>query len=242
MRIAMVGQGRLGRAVGAALRQRHEVVALGRGDVVPHDVDVAWLAVPDGALPEVARTVPDGVVVLFSAGVLDRSALPARQRVARVHPLVPFAAGQRVDLHGAAARVDGDAQALPVARQLAADLGLVPFTVDGDPALYHAAAVLAGNHLPALLLDAVEVFRRACADTPAARAGLFRLARSALDNVEAGGAAALTGPAVRGDAATEASHGAALRGAGLEESAALYAEGARTVRRCLTRMRSCDDE
>jgi predicted short-subunit dehydrogenase-like oxidoreductase (DUF2520 family) len=79
--------------------------------------------------------------------------------------------------------------------------------VDGDRAAYHAAAAVASNHLVALLgqverlADAVGVPLEAFLD----------LAAGSLDNVRAvGPAAALTGPAARGDEATIAAHLAAL--------------------------------
>ena len=74
-------------------------------------------------------------------------------------------------------------------------------------ARYHAAACLASNHLVALLGQVERV---------AALAGVgldvyLDLVRATVDNVAAlGPAAALTGPAARGDEATLARHRAAL--------------------------------
>ena len=76
------------------------------------------------------------------------------------------------------------------------DLGGRPFEVDdADRAAYHAAAVIASNHLVALLGQAERV---------AAAAGVpldayLDLVRATVENVaELGPAAALTGPAARG--------------------------------------------
>jgi predicted short-subunit dehydrogenase-like oxidoreductase (DUF2520 family) len=235
MRVAVVGMGRLGRVMATALAPRHDVRPVGRGGAVPTDVDVAWLCVPDGTLPAVAATLPVDTPVIHSAGALPNESVRTAGSVARFHPLLPFAAGRPPDLQGAAARIDGVGPAERIALELAGDLGLVPIRIDGDPARYHAAAVLAGNHLPALLLDAVALLAAAGVPPDVAAAALHRLARTALDNVAAAGADALTGPATRGDVATEARHTRALKAAGLEELAALYAEGSRSVRRALDR-------
>ena len=78
---------------------------------------------------------------------------------------------------------------------------------DADRPVYHAAAVIASNHLVALLgqverlSEAVGVPFEAYVD----------LARATLDNVAAlGPAAALTGPAARGDETTIRRHLRAL--------------------------------
>jgi predicted short-subunit dehydrogenase-like oxidoreductase (DUF2520 family) len=74
---------------------------------------------------------------------------------------------------------------------------------DDDRAAYHAAAVIASNHLVAVLGQAERV---------AAQAGVpfeayLDLVRATVDNVaELGPAAALTGPAARGDDATIQRH------------------------------------
>jgi predicted short-subunit dehydrogenase-like oxidoreductase (DUF2520 family) len=78
---------------------------------------------------------------------------------------------------------------------------------DEDRAAYHAAAAIASNHLVALLGQAERV---------AASAGVpfeayLDLVQATVDNVRAlGPAAALTGPAARGDRATLDRHRAAL--------------------------------
>ena len=74
---------------------------------------------------------------------------------------------------------------------------------DADRAAYHAAAVIASNHLVALLGQAERVAAwPACPST-----AYLDLVRATVDNVaELGPAAALTGPAARGDDATIERH------------------------------------
>ena len=92
----------------------------------------------------------------------------------------------------------------PVAAELARVLGGSVVVVDDEHrAAYHAAACIAANHLVALMGQVERV---------AASAGLgldafVGLARAALTDVaELGPAAALTGPAARGDDATLERH------------------------------------
>ena len=106
-------------------------------------------------------------------------------------------------------------------RQVVDDLGGRPIEVDdADRAAYHAAAVIASNHLVALLGQAERV---------AATAGVpleayLDLVRATVDNVaELGPAAALTGPAARGDEATLDRHLAALDAIDPRERAAYEA-------------------
>ncbi len=96
----------------------------------------------------------------------------------------------------------------PLVTRVVDDLGGRWFEVaEPDWVAHHAAAVIASNHVVAVLGQAERV---------AATAGVpfdvyLELVRATLDNViELGPAAALTGPAARGDEATVAAHLAAL--------------------------------
>jgi predicted short-subunit dehydrogenase-like oxidoreductase (DUF2520 family) len=80
-----------------------------------------------------------------------------------------------------------------------------------DRALYHAAAVVASNFPVALAALAEALFARAGVGGEAARDATRQLMRGALDNLDAHPPrAALTGPVVRGDAATVLRHLGAL--------------------------------
>jgi predicted short-subunit dehydrogenase-like oxidoreductase (DUF2520 family) len=77
---------------------------------------------------------------------------------------------------------------------------------------YHAGAVMASNALVAALDAAVILLAHAGVDRDAALRAVGPLARTSLENaLRDGPQAALTGPVVRGDAATVAAHREALR-------------------------------
>jgi predicted short-subunit dehydrogenase-like oxidoreductase (DUF2520 family) len=93
--------------------------------------------------------------------------------------------------------------------------------IDADRlSYYHAGAVMASNALVAAIDAAVILLGRAGVERPQALRALGPLAHASLDNTLANGPqAALTGPVVRGDAATVAAHTRALRDADASVSA-----------------------
>ena len=168
-------------------------------------VDLVLIATPDEAVADVAAAVEPAATaaVAHMAGSLGLGALAPHPRPAALHPLVAMpdaAVGARRLLSGCWFAVAGD----PIASQAVADLGGRALAVaDADRAAYHAAAVVASNHLVALLGQAERV--ASSAGVPFA--ALMDLVRATVDNVaELGPAAALTGPAARGDGATIARH------------------------------------
>lgn len=197
---AVVGRGRLGRALAAALAEagHHVDGPLGRG-ADARGSDVALLCVPDAEIASAAAAVARGPVVGHSSGALGLEVLGERPRLS-LHPLMTVTeAGARFTGAGCAIAGSGD-QALAVAERLARDLGMRPVHVDEDDrAAYHAAASVASNYLVTL---------QAAAERLAASAGLERehlvaLVRATVDNWAAmGSQRALTGPVARGDEAT----------------------------------------
>ncbi|OMC40349.1 oxidoreductase [Mycobacterium sp. IS-2888] len=111
-----------------------------------------------------------------------------------------------------------------IAQSLVLEMGGEPFCVrEDDRILYHAALAHAGNHIVAVLADALDALRAALRgsellgqqtvdDQPGGIAERIvgPLARAALENTLQRGQAALTGPVARGDAAAVAAHLAAL--------------------------------
>lgn len=212
--LRVVGAGRAGGAVMRALGERGWTVhpALGRPDDLSDaaaGVDVLLIATPDGAIEEAAaavRPVPD-TVVMHLAGSLGLAPLGEHPRRAALHPLMALpdadTGAQRL-VGGGWFAVAGD----PMAARMAEDLGGRTFVVaEEHRAGYHAAAVVASNHLVALLgqverlADAVDVPFEA----------FLPLIRGTVDNVaELGSIAALTGPAARGDQETIDRHLAAI--------------------------------
>ena len=212
--VRLIGPGRAGRSLAAALADAGCAVrgVLGRGDDVSSaaaGVDLIVLATPDAAVAEVAAAVAPapGTVVAHLSGALGLDVLAPHARRASLHPLVPLPSPEvgRLRLRGGATfAVAGD----PLAREVVGLLGGRTIVVDdARRAAYHAAACIASNHVVALL-GQVE---RVAADAGLELADFLGLTRAALADVsDLGPAAALTGPAARGDEATLARHRAAL--------------------------------
>jgi predicted short-subunit dehydrogenase-like oxidoreductase (DUF2520 family) len=211
--LRVIGPGRAGRSLSLALdRAGWRVLPLvAHGDDVTHaaaGADLLVIATPDAAIADIAQAVPpvESTVVAHLAGSLGLDVLAPHKRRASLHPLVPLAdpeLGSR-QIEGAWFAIAGD----DLAARAVADLGghAVP-VADADRAAYHAAACIASNHLVALLGQAERV--AASAGVPLA--AYFDLVRATVDNVERlGPAAALTGPAARGDWSTVDAHRRAL--------------------------------
>jgi predicted short-subunit dehydrogenase-like oxidoreductase (DUF2520 family) len=209
-----------------------------RGDdltAAAQGVDVVIIATPDGAVAQVAAAITPvpGTVVLHMSGALGLDVLAPHVRRASLHPLMPLPSAEvgRVRISsGITFAVAGD----PLSTTLGRALGGRCIEIDDDHrAAYHAAACIAANHLVALLGQVERV---------AASAGLgvdafMALAGAALQDVaDMGPAAALTGPAARGDEATLARH----RGALAPDEVAGYDAGVALARRLVqTEMAPC---
>ncbi len=167
-------------------------------------VDLVLLCVPDAAVAGLARSIPatSSVVVAHCSGSLMLDVLEPAPRRASIHPLVPLADPMRGSqlLRGAYFAVAGD----PLGEQVVHSLAGTPVQVpESQRALHHAAAVIASNHVVALLAQVESI--AATIGVPAD--AYLQLTRMAVDNVaELGAAAALTGPVSRGDWATVAAH------------------------------------
>jgi predicted short-subunit dehydrogenase-like oxidoreductase (DUF2520 family) len=208
--IAIVGAGRLGTALAAALRAGGFAVRgpLGRGQDVP-DAKVVLLCVPDGEIAAAAAAVAPGPLVGHCSGATGLGALAPHEGFS-LHPLMTVPAGAGPEAFaGAGCAVDGTtARALATAEALAAALGMRATRVaDEHRAAYHAAASIASNFLVALESAAERLAATAGVD----RALLAPLVRAAVENWAARGASeALTGPIARGDEATVARQRAAV--------------------------------
>jgi predicted short-subunit dehydrogenase-like oxidoreductase (DUF2520 family) len=213
---------RLSRAAGGAPTVPLEEAAEAAG--------LLLLAVPDDAIAPLAARLAAlrsvrwrGRVVLHHAGALGPAALrPLARKGAAVgvlHPLQVLGRGRGAGdlLAGSRARVEGSPAALRVARRLARDVGLRPFSGTGDwsaadRALYHAAASLVSNDLLALLGRGTALLESLGVSRAEALDGLGALAAGAVTQARRDGlAASMTGPALRGDVETVAAQLRALR-------------------------------
>jgi len=198
--VLIVGDGRMGRAVVAALEAASVPVQgpAGRGETGV-DAAIVLLAVPDAAIAAAARAIAPGRIVGHLSGALDLSVLHPHEAFS-IHPLQTVT-GAGTSFRGITAALSGSTtRAHAVAARLADALGMTGVTVlDQDRAAYHAAASIAANFLVTLEGMAEELAATAGIE----REALVPLVRAAVDNwAERGAAAALTGPVSRGDTAT----------------------------------------
>jgi predicted short-subunit dehydrogenase-like oxidoreductase (DUF2520 family) len=203
--IAIVGAGRLGTTLAAALGASSP---LGRG-AHARGATTVLLCVPDSEIAAAAAAIEAGPLVGHCSGATGLDVLAPHEAFS-LHPLMTVPAGAPPDvLAGAGCAVDGSTpRALAVAEALAAKLRMRPTRVaDEDRAAYHAAASIASNFL-VTLEGAAE---RLAATAGVERALLAPLVRAAVENWATRGAEdALTGPIARGDENTVARQRAAV--------------------------------
>jgi predicted short-subunit dehydrogenase-like oxidoreductase (DUF2520 family) len=221
--VGVVGAGRLGSALAAALRAAGLAVEgpVGRGEV-PGGCRAILLCVPDAEIGAAAATVAGAAP--FVGHVSGATPIAALEPAARggaqtfgMHPLQTFApAPAAVELAGAGCAVAGSSPAaLALARELALVLGMEPFEIeDRGRAAYHAAASMASNFLVALEAAAERVAGAAGLQEEEARALLAPLVRATVENwIALGPERALTGPVARGDEQTVRAQRAAVEAA-----------------------------
>lgn len=198
-RVHVVGRGRVGAAVAGRL------ASLGRLATAPEEAALVLLCVPDRAIADVARGIPDGPWVAHVSGATPLAALAPHTRRFGVHPLQTFTRARGPEqLDGAWAAVTAETdEARRRGHELARGLGLRPFDLREDRrALYHAGAAIASNFLVTLHHAAA----RAMAAAGAPAEAIEPLVRRTMDN-----GFELTGPIQRGDHAVVEAHLAALR-------------------------------
>jgi len=200
--IAIVGRGRMGTALAAALRESGADVRgpLGRGEVAS-GARLVLLCVPDREIAAASAVVPHGALVGHVSASAPLDLLAPHERFS-LHPLLSVV-GAGARFAGAYCAIDGSSPAaLDAARSLAATLGMRVKVVPREQrALYHAAASVASNFL-ITLEGAAE---RLASLVGLEREALVPLVEASVDNwARQGARAALTGPIARGDVATAA--------------------------------------
>ncbi|HLY50385.1 MAG TPA: DUF2520 domain-containing protein [Solirubrobacteraceae bacterium] len=208
LRLAIIGDGRLGRALAAGLRKAGYRIdgPLGRGADAGGS-QVALLCVPDAEIAAAAAHLDDGAIVGHCSGATGLGPLAPHEAFS-LHPLMTVTRAG-ADFTGAGAAVAGTTpRARALAAELAAALGMRPVEVDdADRTAYHAAASIASNFL--VTLEAAA--ERLGATAGVERALLVPLVRATVENWAAlGPERALTGPVARGDEATVTAQRAAL--------------------------------
>jgi predicted short-subunit dehydrogenase-like oxidoreductase (DUF2520 family) len=211
VRVGVVGAGRVGTALSAALRAAGiPVEGPARRGETPRGCDAIVLCVPDAEIAAAARGVAGAAPLIgHTSGATPVAALaPAEADAFGLHPLQTVTETAAPDVfHGAGCAVAGTAPAaLAFATDLARALGMTPFEIDDDGrAAYHAAASVASNFLVTLQAAAERIAAGAGLEPDEARALLVPLLRRTVDNLaELGPEGALTGPLARGDESTVA--------------------------------------
>jgi predicted short-subunit dehydrogenase-like oxidoreductase (DUF2520 family) len=226
--VVVLGRGRVGRSLAAALRAAGQPVDLRPGRDGAETAGLAGaplvvLAVPDGAVAEVAASLartglPPETAAVHLSGALGLDALAplaaAGHAVGSFHPLQPFPVERPpAAFHGALVAVDASRPALlERLRGLALLLGARPRRVrDAERTAYHAAAAMAANLLVALADQSSAVLQRTGWTGEDALDAVTSLMRGSLDALQSAGLPdALSGPVRRGDWSTVAGHVAAL--------------------------------
>jgi predicted short-subunit dehydrogenase-like oxidoreductase (DUF2520 family) len=248
-------------AIAHASRQRAQRWLPDTPVLAPPDVagcaELLLLAVPDselaGLVSGLAATSavrPQTIVAHTSGanGIGILAPLAPRCIPLAIHPAMTFT-GSDEDISRLPDTCFGitaaDEVGYAIAQSLVLEMGGEPFCVREDArVLYHAALAHAGNHIVAVLADALEALRAALrgsellgqqcvADQPGGIAERIvgPLARAALENTLQRGQAALTGPVARGDAAAVAEHLAALAQVDPELAQAYRVNALRTAQR-----------
>ena len=201
--VAIVGAGRMGHALAAALAAAGVAVEgpLQRDEPVGAGAAAVLLCVPDGQIEVAAAALPahPGRLVGHTSAATTLAALAPHEAFS-LHPLMTVT-NDGASFEGASATIAGATQpALHYAERLALILGLRPLRIaDADRAAYHAAASIASNFLVTVEGVAERLAQTAGLD----RESLVALVQASVANwAQLGAERALTGPVARGDEAT----------------------------------------
>lgn len=210
--IAIIGAGRYGRTVSTILHSKnipHQLIL--RAQSIPI-VDIYYMCVPDNQLGILVKSIPHSGVCLHAAGSKDETILTPHPCKGVLHPIMSFPGPEiMIPSSPIPATFTGDVDARPAALWLGHQLGFSLFDVSGDRAIYHAAAVMAGNFATVLLRMAGDLLAQCGAEEP--HASLVPLA---IQSIQSAGQYpirhSLTGPLARGDNETISRHEESLKG------------------------------
>jgi predicted short-subunit dehydrogenase-like oxidoreductase (DUF2520 family) len=185
---------------------------------------VILIATPDDEIAPVSRELARicdeqlaGTVVLHTSGAMDSEVLEAvgkrGAKVGSLHPLQSFSGVAVPSLGGRIFTIEGETNAVRVARRIARALGGSPVRISGSKkVLYHAAAAMAAGHVLAVEEACTQLLVSLGIKRSEAIRGLLPLTRQVLENFERlGPRAAWTGPLSRGDYKIVRAHLDALR-------------------------------
>jgi predicted short-subunit dehydrogenase-like oxidoreductase (DUF2520 family) len=198
---------------------------------------VVWLCVGDSVIAETAEKLAPrrswkGSIVFHSGGAMTSDELqPLRKfgaRVASVHPMMTFVRSARVSIQGVTFALEGDQEAMTVARRVVKALGGESFAIaKKDKPLYHALGAFVSPLVVAQMATAEKIGRELKLRPEQTRKIIAPILQQTIRNYVAHGpAAAFSGPIVRGDRETVQKNLTALKRVG----------GAKEIYRALARM------
>ncbi len=223
--VSIIGVGRVGGALALALPKDKYTVdnLIGRAETAAEiSTDIVFITTQDSEIVAVAESLmgklKPGTIVFHTSGSNPSSILDALKdadcKTGSIHPLVSVSSPELGPerFRGAYFCVEGEPEAVTVGKQIVADLGGKPFTIDTKfKTLYHASAVTACGHLVALFDAAVEMMTKVGLSDADAKEILLPLVTSTVQNLgEQTTAAALTGTFARADIETFTRHLGAL--------------------------------
>ena len=176
--------------------------------VTTQDANIGAVAI------ELASKVPNSSIVFHTSGSYSSSILSDIRAkgcgTGSLHPLVSISLAEfgPVRFRNAFFCVEGTTDAVRAGKEIVADLGGRPFSIDSKfKTLYHAAAVTACGHLVALFDSAVEMMTKCGLSADESKNILMPLVTSTVQNLnEQSTAAALTGTFARADIETFTRH------------------------------------
>lgn len=198
--------------------------------------EVIVISTPDDTIAQIAKqlaalkNLQGGGIVFHTSGALSSALLSPLAKMGlhtgSIHPLVSVSnprMGAR-GLRGAYYCIEGDPQAVKIARQIVSRLKGQSFSIKSDKkAIYHAAALLSSGHLVALLDIAIEMLLKCGLKRSEAQTVLLPLVQSSINNLAASNPErALTGTFARGDEATMLEHIKSLQLQKMSEALAVY--------------------
>jgi predicted short-subunit dehydrogenase-like oxidoreductase (DUF2520 family) len=232
---------RAGRAFGAAGGAVDQL-----SDPVTHDrllgSRILIISTPDDALPTAAHQLASAwpkarasaktprPSALHTSGATSSEALAELRNagfaIGSLHPLVSVATTKTdpVVFRGAYFCVEGDREAVAVARAMVRKIGGRSFTLNSElKPLYHAAAVISSGHVTSLFDLAIEMLRACGLSASNAQRILLPLLETTTQNLEVKTPArALTGPFARGDRSTVEKHLAAIKASQVSNAIEAY--------------------
>lgn len=228
-RIVMAGEHEIQDVVGRSVETaRLAVEFIGTGTAVSaladmRPADLWFVTVSDTRIGAVAarlaEVAPKPSIAVHCSGFLPAAEMrPLRDLgwgLASAHPVLTFAdpASAVRQFEGTLCGIEGDAGAVTIVDALMRGIGGHPFPVSSEyKAIYHAAAVFSNNFTVVLQAVAREAWARAGVPQEIAEQLNAHLLSATTENVKRlGPAAALTGPAARGDLEIVARQEAAVR-------------------------------